>query len=377
MRTKLILLTVCAAAVLAIGPAPRYIEELAIGGGYGDAADGGADFDKTGAILTNGNIGVGEDSAEDHAVSVTSGTNNLARLDLNEADADHGGTVWFDGSNNALRFGTRDGSSSPMPAIEIARGSDETALLGTLNGIDAGFTGSIGLGSGGAPDTGHRLQVLDQPGITSGSYRGVHLDIQPSAASSSAATYYGIHSEIEPGDSNDYDSLHAGYFSTNTGTAGSDQDLSEVLRVHLRFTGAGSVTTARGINIVPASGSGAADTVEALRIGGVGHGSTNNYAIITNAGLVHFGDDVATEGSLDVEGDLNVDGGDVDAGTDGGTRGVVTAWDGSGGSAPGVLKLASPDGTVWYFFVEDDGTFKVHSALPTANGQGTIVGMQF
>lgn len=78
----------------------------------------------------------------------------------------------------------------------------------------------------------------------------------------------------------------------------------------------------------------------------------------------------------DFTGDGTFAGGDVVAGTDGGTRGVVTAWDGSGGSAPGCLKLASPNGTVWYLFAEDDGTLKIHSALPTLNADGTEIGTQ-
>lgn len=81
-------------------------------------------------------------------------------------------------------------------------------------------------------------------------------------------------------------------------------------------------------------------------------------------------------GNALVTGDVTAQGGDIVAGTDGGTRGVLTAWDGSGGSAPGCLKLASPNGTVRYLFIEDDGTLKIHSALPTANSNGTEVGTQ-
>ena len=44
------------AVVLGIGANPRYIEELRIGGGYGDPADGGADFEAAGDILTDGHV---------------------------------------------------------------------------------------------------------------------------------------------------------------------------------------------------------------------------------------------------------------------------------------------------------------------------------
>ena len=63
-------------------------------------------------------------------------------------------------------------------------------------------------------------------------------------------------------------------------------------------------------------------------------------------------------------------------GADGVTRGVVTLWDGAGGNTPGAIKIASPNGTVWYLFIEDDGTVKVHNALPTANADGSEVGAQ-
>ena len=66
----------------------------------------------------------------------------------------------------------------------------------------------------------------------------------------------------------------------------------------------------------------------------------------------------------------------VEAGADGVARGVFTAWDGAGGNTPGCWKLASPNGTVWYYFAEDDGTLKCHNALPTANADGNAVGDQ-
>jgi hypothetical protein len=80
--------------------------------------------------------------------------------------------------------------------------------------------------------------------------------------------------------------------------------------------------------------------------------------------------------NISVAGSTTTVKGTLDVGADGGTRGVVTAWDGSGGSAPGVIKLGSPNGTAWYLFVEDDGTLKAHSSLPTANGDGSEIGAQ-
>jgi len=81
-------------------------------------------------------------------------------------------------------------------------------------------------------------------------------------------------------------------------------------------------------------------------------------------------------GNVEAAGDATISGGGLIAGSDGVTRGVLMLWDGGGGTAPGCLKMASPNGTVWYLFVEDDGTLKVHSSAPTQNSDGSAVGDQ-
>lgn len=78
----------------------------------------------------------------------------------------------------------------------------------------------------------------------------------------------------------------------------------------------------------------------------------------------------------DFSGDGEFQGGDIAAGTYAGNRGMLEARYGSGGNAPGCLKLYSPNGTPHYIFAEDDGTLKVHNALPTQNADGTVVGLQ-
>jgi len=68
--------------------------------------------------------------------------------------------------------------------------------------------------------------------------------------------------------------------------------------------------------------------------------------------------------------------GGVEHGADGISQGTLTLWDGSGGNTPGYVRIGSPNGTVWYLFVEDDGTVKVHNAAPTANADGSAIGDQ-
>ncbi|MFC1736235.1 hypothetical protein ACFL1X_08960, partial [Candidatus Hydrogenedentota bacterium] len=60
MRTVQIFL--CCAALFCltgIGAAPRKIEELQVGGGYGDSADGGVDIESDGDLKTDGDVTVG------------------------------------------------------------------------------------------------------------------------------------------------------------------------------------------------------------------------------------------------------------------------------------------------------------------------------
>jgi hypothetical protein len=70
------------------------------------------------------------------------------------------------------------------------------------------------------------------------------------------------------------------------------------------------------------------------------------------------------------------DGGSLTAGTADGNRGVIEARHGSGGSAPGCLKLHSFDGSPYYLFVENNGTVRVHNELPTSATDGERVGAQ-
>lgn len=47
--------------------------------------------------------------------------------------------------------------------------------------------------------------------------------------------------------------------------------------------------------------------------------------------------------------------------------------------SPTYLKLVSggaTGGTAYYLYIEDDGTVKVHTAVPTADSDGSVVGSQ-
>lgn len=44
--------------------------------------------------------------------------------------------------------------------------------------------------------------------------------------------------------------------------------------------------------------------------------------------------------------------------------------------APGYVKMTSANGTDYFLFIEDDGTVKIHSSVPTQNSDGDAVGDQ-
>lgn len=88
----------------------------------------------------------------------------------------------------------------------------------------------------------------------------------------------------------------------------------------------------------------------------------------------HFTGDEYITGNLEVGGSIRAE--NLTSGVDGKDQGILILWDGSGGNQPAYIQIASPDGTVWYLFVEDDGTLKIHTAVPTQNSDGSAIGDQ-
>lgn len=324
-RILLGILLVCGVGVLAIGPNPRYLEELRIGGGYADPVDGGADLDKAGNIVTDGSItlegdlAVGKNEAADHSVSVTSGSANDTRLDLYDQDSNNGGVIWFDGDQDMLRIGTRSASSVPTDALEIAKGSANVKLLGDLE-----ITGDLSVDS-------NLLSVnsaIDMIGIGISPARKLHLYTP-------TPTSVRIRLQNDEG----------------FGDIGTDNN-------KIVFYGSNGIQRLRIEEFVNKSYQRIVPNTDGiLDFGGTGERWAKLWAV-----------------TGDFAGDVDVFGGDLDVGSDGVTRGVVTVWDGGDGASPGVLRLASRDGTPYYLFAEDSGTLRVHTALPTLNSDGTALG---
>jgi hypothetical protein len=127
------------------------------------------------------------------------------------------------------------------------------------------------------------------------------------------------------------------------------------------------------------SGSNAGSNFALAAYNDAGSFLSNVISIVRAAGgAITLNRPVTISGSngLTVGGNATVSGGTVTAGVSGATRGVLKAFHGAGGNTPGYVLLYSPNGTPWYVFAEDDGTLKIHNAVPTANTDGTVVGTQ-
>ena len=53
--------------------------------------------------------------------------------------------------------------------------------------------------------------------------------------------------------------------------------------------------------------------------------------------------------------------------------GHLDIWDGAGGSKPAYIRLASSDGSETFIFAANNGTLRYHTAIPTADGDGSAV----
>jgi len=148
-----VLVVVSAAVALGIGATPRYIEELCIGGGYGDSADGGADFEQDGDILADGDIVVGGSlgvaggvtGPEDGSLTMTADGSVVLQTDTDDDGAetfqfkngtgtevariDESGDMQIDGDATISGHNIKD--SSGLAAITFD-GSQNTTVNGHL-----------------------------------------------------------------------------------------------------------------------------------------------------------------------------------------------------------------------------------------------------
>lgn len=125
----------------AIGANPRYLEDLKIGGGYGDTANGGADHGYDGSIYTNGPILTDDSFKSLDNVKTYFGTDN--DFDLRYVSAD--GKLKITDGTNVLLSVIDEGTTGGLTltgAIAAASGSFTTPLA------DASVADTLTIGSG-------------------------------------------------------------------------------------------------------------------------------------------------------------------------------------------------------------------------------------
>ena len=88
------------------------------------------------------------------------------------------------------------------------------------------------------------------------------------------------------------------------------------------------------------------------------------------------GDSTARNSVVTTAGNITSSGGTITAGANTNTQGKLVLWDGLGADKPGYVQFHSLSGTAYYLFVEDDGTVKVHTSVPTRDTDGSEVGGQ-
>ena len=107
--------------------------------------------------------------------------------------------------------------------------------------------------------------------------------------------------------------------------------------------------------------------------------STLSGTTQVGGGAGSTGIDLTDAGNIEADGTLIIDGastlsGNVGVGTSGSARGVMTINEGGGSNTPGVLVLEDLGGVLWYLWASEAGQLRIHSALPTADSDGSAIG---
>lgn len=306
---------------MGIGVAPRYIEELAVGGGYGNS---GAWIEADGDILTNGDLTV------DGQIKAGGGYGSTGVTISTTGNVSANGALAVDG---AATFGTFSTGHT------INRASTKSYQGPRIN-IGAS-TAPVKLFS--VATSGAAYEAVTIRGRVFTNYFSVPQE----------AARESIEFMVSIGQQSTADNIVWGQTKLGGGTASG-------ITVVKTGPAAWTIHYKPSVTYVHANAS-----LDYYVVGGGVVVDVSGWG-----GAADSGTDVpATEGlsvSADVVamGGLTARGGQIHAGVNGGVRGVVGAWHGSGGAAPGAIKLHSPAGTARYLFVDDSGRLRIHTGLP-------------
>jgi len=327
-----------------IGASPRYVEELRVGGGYGEAVDGGVDIEKDGDILADtltlgtplgvGSGGTGAATAETarSGLGLAIGTN----IEAWDNDLDDLAGLTHTARNIVVSDGT-DWTSRAMQAADVPTlNQDTTGDADSLLTKTWASPAAIGTGTP-APITGTALT-------------GTSLSLSGAATFSSVADANYSHI-IDSSSITKFTSFTVkktaagGEASITLQTLGSSfpggtycgQNYADLSALIFESCAAGIIITA-------------GETIPLIL-------GTNNVARVT-----------ITAGTVTVADDFIVSGGDITAGVNGTTRGRGIYEQGAGGNTPGDIQLHTANGTVTYGNGAADGSWHTGLSAPTADG---------
>jgi hypothetical protein len=356
MTVKRMGLVVCMMAVggVLVAAGPRFLEQLAIGGGYGDAKDGGALLSANGDIATDGQLTVDGSGIFTQGVAVTleSGFTGDVTLGLREQ------------AERVSNSGMEGGYVSGVAPFWTAVGASITPSEETTD-VYAGVS-SQKIITG--PDFNQLRTSLTEPDgdgndFVAGAWYVLSFAAKIQSGNLNKVSVWGDGVE----EFSNFDSRTAGVWTVYSYTFQSTATRADAILFFTNNTANPATYLLDSVTFKRVKGG---DLIATHGVhSGLGYGAGG--ATLDAAGNGDF------SGNGIFDRDVTASGGDLAAGADSTARGIVSVWDGSGGAAPGTIRLGSPNGTQWYLFVEDDGTVKVHSALPTLNTDGAVVGSQF
>lgn len=343
----------CVAAVLLLGmsAAPRYLEELRVGGGYGDD-DGGLDIEANGALSTDGGL-----LAEGNLTMrgrLSAGT--AGHVLTTEEGLVDGGKLVDDSVtdakvNDALTIGSSgsvDGGAVNIPAAQDETATDNTDTLlvhdasagGTREMTRADFLAGIqGLWSDAGsyihPQNAPGVHIEDDGGIVTGGALGIpggpvsvgtasgDIYLMKAQFEGSETLTFNERSAIEghviwSGSNHSLSNLHgiagrasvgSGFSSTATniigvrGLAIAGPVFSQIhcgvgVKGQVVLNQSGAITDGMALYGGTAGSIASVSNLYGLYIEDMSKGSASNYAIYTGLGTCRFGDDVTVSGSL-------------------------------------------------------------------------------
>lgn len=218
-------------------------------------------------ISDNGNVGIGS-------------TNPDARLHINTGADTTKGLI--------IR------ANSPTQSVNSIEWQDST---GGVVYSAVGPTGNFGIGA--SPTDDSKINLQTSMNISSGEYFGIKNRITFTPSSDYSDVLYGLSSGAYTGTGYNYSGQVRGLQGVIRHNGTGTVSIGEGLNVQAGVgENGGTITTLRGISISTFRLSGTVNTATGLYIANVVEG-TQNYAIYTNLGSVHFGDSVDISGGLD------------------------------------------------------------------------------